>query len=127
MKYEKENRKILRTHFPYVLGYQNLENGGISCYSECNQIQGKCDWCGTDGWCCRKDWVGNGCDGTFGINNHHQCVLKPGNLDFQRTVLLFNFQNKSAVSMRSFRSFVFIAFSKSQPSRLFDILCFYLF
>ena len=37
--------------------------------------EGKCDWCGTDGWCCRKGWVGNGCDGTIGGSNGHQCVL----------------------------------------------------
>ena len=37
-----------------------------------------CDWCGLDGWCCRKDWVGNGCDGTIGGTNHHRCQLYPG-------------------------------------------------
>ena len=38
--------------------------------------QGKCDWCGADGWCCRKgaDWRGSGCDGTRGGPNNHQCV-----------------------------------------------------
>ena len=41
--------------------------------------EGKCDWCGTDGWCCKKTFVGNGCDGTFGGINQHTCTLKPKN------------------------------------------------
>ena len=66
-----------------------MENGGIDCYTGCNQQQGKCDWCGMDGWCCRKDSVGNGCDGTFGGINDHQCVLKPGNPDYVINDLCF--------------------------------------
>ena len=54
-----------------------MENGGKNCLVGCNKEQGKCDWCGMDGWCCRKDWVGNGCDGTFGGPSSHRCVLKP--------------------------------------------------
>merc|ERR1719464_445296 len=55
-----------------------LENQGKDCWSGCDQKEGKCDWCGTDGWCCRKGWVGNGCDGTIGGSNGHQCQLNPG-------------------------------------------------
>ena len=57
-----------------------MENGGIDCWGGCNAQQGKCDWCGTEGWCCQQGWVGNGCDGTFGgpSGGGHQCVLKPG-------------------------------------------------
>ena len=55
-----------------------MENGGKDCFDVCKK-QGRCDWCGMDGLCCRKDRIGNGCDGTFGGHNH-QCVLKPGNL-----------------------------------------------
>ena len=54
-----------------------MENGGKDCWNGCSQKQGKCDWCGADGWCCRKDWAGNGCDGTFGGEKGHQCVLRP--------------------------------------------------
>jgi len=54
-----------------------LENGGKDCWSGCSKTQGKCDWCGADGWCCRKNWIGNGCDGKIGGNWGHQCVLKP--------------------------------------------------
>merc|ERR1712241_1512313 len=54
-----------------------LENDGENCWSACNEIQGKCSWCGAEGYCCRKDWqTGNGCDGTFGGNGHHECHLK---------------------------------------------------
>ena len=66
-----------------------MENGDIDCWAACNYQQGKCDWCGVDGWCCRKDWVGNGCDGTFGNPDHHQCVLKPGNLEYLINNLYF--------------------------------------
>ena len=38
---------------------------------------GKCNWCGTDGWCCAKSVIKNGCDGTFGGDDVHRCVLKP--------------------------------------------------
>ena len=66
-----------------------MENGGKNCLVGCNKEQGKCDWCGMDGWCCRKDSVGNGCDGTFGGINDHQCVLKPGNPDYVINDLCF--------------------------------------
>ena len=61
-----------------------LENGGEKCWGRCNKQEGKCDWCGTEGWCCRKDRIGNGCDGTFGGSGvfntgvHHECHLHPG-------------------------------------------------
>ena len=44
----------------------------------CNGMEGQCDWCGNDGWCCRKEWIGNGCDGSIGGTNRHACVLNPG-------------------------------------------------
>ena len=59
-------------------------NAGKDCWYNCGGIQGKCSWCGSDGWCCRKngqDWLptlqSNGCDGTFGGLNYHSCNLKP--------------------------------------------------
>ena len=60
-----------------------MENGGKECYPECKQ-GGKCNWCGPDGWCCRKDWVENGCDGTIGGPGNHQCTLnsKPTGMFF---------------------------------------------
>ena len=51
---------------------------GEDCWDGCNKQQGKCEWCGSEGYCCRQGWEGNECDGTFGGPNNHQCVLKPG-------------------------------------------------
>merc|ERR1711971_379719 len=35
-----------------------LENGGKDCWTKCNKKQGKCNFCGFDGLCCKKrfDW-----------------------------------------------------------------------
>ena len=55
-----------------------MEHADENCWNICNLIEGKCPWCGTEGWCCRKGRIGNGCDGSIGGNNQHQCVLKPG-------------------------------------------------
>ena len=59
-------------------------NAGKRCWHNCGGKQGKCSWCGANGWCCRKNgnvWPpnlqSNGCDGTFGGPNQHSCVLKP--------------------------------------------------
>ena len=45
--------------------------------------QGPCEFCGSEGYCCRKEsssyWdKTNGCDGTIGGESGHQCVAKPG-------------------------------------------------
>ena len=59
--------------FPLNVG---LENDDQECFGHCNG-QGKCSWCGSEGYCCRKGWTpGNGCDGSFGGNDQHVCVLK---------------------------------------------------
>ena len=62
----------------------NLMNANTNCWYNCGGKQGKCSWCGSDGWCCRKNgnvWPpnlqSNGCDGTFGGLYQHSCVLKP--------------------------------------------------
>ena len=61
--------------------FADLQNAGQDCYPHCNKEQGLCDWCGADGWCCRQGWTaGNGCDGSFGGENMHECVLKPGKI-----------------------------------------------
>ena len=63
-----------------ILELGPLEHAGENCWNRCNTRQGKCRWCGTDGWCCSMASVGNGCDGTFGGENGHICTLKPGKL-----------------------------------------------
>ena len=57
-----------------------LEHAGEDCWNSCNSQQGACDWCGSKGFCCMKGWddFSNGCDGTFGGQENHVCVLKPG-------------------------------------------------
>ena len=54
-----------------------LEHSGENCWNKCNQQEGSCKWCVADGMCCRKGWIGNGCDGRIG-GAGHQCVLNPG-------------------------------------------------
>ena len=51
---------------------------GENCWYNCNEMDGPCDWCGNVGLCCRKEWIGNGCDGSIGGTNIHECVLSPG-------------------------------------------------
>ena len=66
-----------------------LENSGKNCWDGCNKQQGRCNWCGTDGYCCRKGWsIGNGCDGTFGGTGHHLCLLKSSAGNYIFTLLL---------------------------------------
>jgi hypothetical protein len=48
-----------------------LNSGSTQCWWECGQ--GPCAYCGT-GMCCRKGYVGNGCDGTTGLDADHSCV-----------------------------------------------------
>ena len=54
-----------------------MENGDKDCLTQCKDIQGKCpDYCGFDGYCCKKDSTGNGCDGSIGGSDRLECVLK---------------------------------------------------
>merc|ERR1712038_485217 len=58
-----------------------IANAGQDCWSSC-PVQGPCAWCETKGYCCTKksgwDDTSNGCDGTFGGAERHECVLKQG-------------------------------------------------
>ena len=78
--YDKKTGRLM-----LISGF-NLMNANTNCWYECGGKQGKCSWCGSDGWCCRKNgnnpyWLpsaqSNGCDGTFGGEDEHRCVLKP--------------------------------------------------
>ena len=66
-----------------------LENDNKACWSECNQQEGRCNWCGTRGWCCKLSSIGSGCNGLFGGENNHQCKLKPGTLSCLLSVLFY--------------------------------------
>jgi len=53
---------------------QDLQNEAESCLDECGQ-NGHCpQFCGRDGYCCKKGTKGNGCDGNMGGKNKEVCV-----------------------------------------------------
>ena len=58
----------------------DLKNTGNDCWNKCNDKQGPCSWCGSDGMCCTRklSWTdkSNGCDGTIGGVTKHECVLR---------------------------------------------------
>ena len=54
-----------------------IANEGKDCWWGCKKKQGPCEWCGTEGWCCRLGWTGNGCDGSMGAEGMgHVCTGK---------------------------------------------------
>merc|ERR1719458_1259310 len=56
---------------------KEIANKGKDCWKGCEKTQGRCEWCGTDGWCCRLGWEGNGCDGSMGASGMgHVCTSK---------------------------------------------------
>ena len=56
---------VLSLTFYFVI--PDLANADQDCLSNCNSKQGKCKFCGTEGYCCKKGSTpGNGCDGSFG-------------------------------------------------------------
>ena len=64
---------------PFEITATELKHKGKNCLKKCEKTQGRCNWCGSKGYCCRKNWTaGNGCDGSFGGTNQHVCALKPG-------------------------------------------------
>ena len=81
--------------------FADLEHAGEDCYQGCNQRDGKCNWCGGDGWCCRKGWVGNGCDGKLGGDNRHECSLKSGKPIFRLTSVLVLGKNMHNAKIRN--------------------------
>ena len=72
---------VFCTMFFWIISVPGLINGRDQCWSECNKRDGKCDFCGSNGYCCRKGYNNNGCDGKIGGNDHHICVTYPGNND----------------------------------------------
>jgi len=58
----------------------DIENEWMDCWVACGKHQGSCTWCGTKGMCCtqKSGWTdtSNGCDGTFGGWERHECTLK---------------------------------------------------
>lgn len=54
--------------------YKNL---GEDCGRGRCKRQGFCSWCGTEGRCCRKGYLGGGCEMQMGGENNHICVKDP--------------------------------------------------
>ena len=63
-----------------------VKNPGESCWDECHEKEGKCKWCGPEGYCCQKKFKFKfistnkhdvDCDGgAFGGKKQHECVPK---------------------------------------------------
>ena len=52
------------THENYM---GSSSNYGKDCWNECNKTIGPCSWCGSNGWCCSKDFEHYGCGGSFNV------------------------------------------------------------
>ena len=50
------------------------EEARRGCFAQCGHKSGPCDECGTNGLCCKKRVVENGCDGRMGKLSHYACV-----------------------------------------------------
>merc|ERR1719317_316728 len=57
-------------------GYHSLHNAGQECWTTAGCGDGACYFCGT-GFCCRKNWPWNGCNGIDGGDIMHVCVKNP--------------------------------------------------
>ena len=59
-----------------------MEHKGKSCLKMCHGKEGKCKWCGPEGYCCQKgfkskDEIDVDCNGgAFGGDRRHECVSK---------------------------------------------------
>merc|ERR1719367_1950390 len=53
---------------------RRLLNSGRACYSKCGKQSGLCNYCGTQGLCCRQNFEEKGCDGWNGAALGHVCV-----------------------------------------------------
>ena len=91
----------------YLFTENNYEgfhpNHGKDCWDECDEQQGLCSWCGTGGFCCRKElklaYIGNGCDGNFGGDNYHACAIPPGKNNFVKEgILLLCWQDEVGIA-----------------------------
>jgi len=53
-----------------------LQNQGENCWNPCDQTAGSCDYCGTEGLCCREGFGSDPAEcGGRGAPNFHTCVL----------------------------------------------------
>ena len=80
------------------IGVKNL---GESCWNECHKKEGKCEWCGPEGYCCQKNYKSTNkhdvdCNGgAFGGKKQHECVPKYSLFTFKSHKSIFkNFINE---------------------------------
>ena len=62
--------------FSKLLG-PKLKNEGKNCWPHCCKKDGPCQWCGSEGMCCKIGVNKNGCNGIIGGEREHRCALKP--------------------------------------------------
>ena len=75
--YPWNSSKNKRQYFVWLIGtrHDGLRNTGKDCWQGCSGKQGKCEWCGERGKCCRKGLIENECDGLLGIEGRgNVCV-----------------------------------------------------
>lgn len=54
-----------------------LEHLGSDCWSGCGHRGGACNWCGSQGACCRSGWGNDPAEcGGNGGHNYHTCILR---------------------------------------------------
>ena len=86
---------VLKTYIGGIKENEGVKNIGKDCLNkgDCGNWgygighkrggQGPCNYCGPEGYCCRKENSGwwdktSGCDGTFGGERGHQCAARTG-------------------------------------------------
>ena len=70
---------IVGHHTCTVAGAHSYANDGEECWDKCGQKEGRCDFCGTKGMCCRSDSFADnsGCTGQ-GRSGDHTCTTDKG-------------------------------------------------
>lgn len=54
-----------------------LERQGHNCWGSCGHRGGSCNWCGSEGACCRRGWGGDPSEcGNNGGDGYHMCTLR---------------------------------------------------
>jgi len=62
---------------------------GEQCWSQCGEQTGYCpQFCGS-GLCCRQGFIGNGCNGNMGDQEHHVCVEDQDDITFEDSKYIF--------------------------------------
>ena len=74
------------TEIPHTtpVDHLDLQHAGEDCWRGCNKVEGKCDWCGSDGWCCRQEYksyrIDEGVSFTKNIIRHYPNIRSSANV-----------------------------------------------